>query len=302
MRISSNQYQSVVLLAMQNSSSGMAELLQKMSSGKSMLAPSENPIASVRLLRLQREEAALSQYRDNIGALKSKLSQNEALLDGISSDLRNARDILVAAANPAPAEDLKAMASPLISLRDSMLYAANTQDSEGRYLFSGSAVNSAAIQFDASQPAGSRYRFNGNVDKQMVTVGEGVTETSNVTLESMPALLNQLDKAIAALQSPTLNGNDPAVGAMVRATMDGVDAALSDVSGRVSELGGAQNVLQTLDGNHNSLSLANQQSMLELGSLDYGTAYMNLGQLSMALQASQKAYGKVSQLTLFDAI
>lgn len=302
MRISSNQYQSVVLLAMQNSSSGMAELLQKMSSGKSMLAPSENPIASVRLLRLQREEAALSQYRDNIGALKSKLSQNEALLDGISSDLRNARDILVAAANPAPVEDLKAMASPLISLRDSMLYAANTQDSEGRYLFSGSAVNNAAIQFDASQPAGSRYRFNGNVDKQMVTVGEGVTETSNVTLESMPALLNQLDKAIAALQSPALNGNDPAVGAMVRATMDGVDAALSDVSGRVSELGGAQNVLQTLDGNHNSLSLANQQSMLELGSLDYGTAYMNLGQLSMALQASQKAYGKVSQLTLFDAI
>ncbi|RBB95314.1 flagellar hook-associated protein 3, partial [Pseudomonas sp. MWU12-2115] len=32
MRISSNQYQSVVLLAMQNSSAGMSELLQKMSS------------------------------------------------------------------------------------------------------------------------------------------------------------------------------------------------------------------------------------------------------------------------------
>ncbi|XLM21866.1 flagellar hook-associated protein 3, partial [Chromobacterium piscinae] len=74
------------------------------------------------------------------------------------------------------------------------------------------------------------------------------------------------------------------------------------VSGSISELGGAQNVLQTLDGNHNSLSLANQQSLMELGGLDYGTAYIAMNNLSMALQASQKAYGKVSQLTLFNVI
>ncbi|RBB95362.1 flagellar hook-associated protein 3, partial [Pseudomonas sp. MWU12-2115] len=180
---------------------------------------------------------------DNIGALKSKLSQNESLLDGIVSDLNNTRDILVAAANQPAPEDLKAMAAPLASLRDSLLFAANTKDSEGRYLFSGSAVNNASIQVDASQPVGNRYSFNGNTDRQQVTVGEGVTQPSNVTLESMPALLNQLDKAIATLQSPALNGNDPAVGATVRATMDSVDSALSKVSGSISELGGAQNVL-----------------------------------------------------------
>ncbi|OQS51106.1 flagellar hook-associated protein FlgL [Chromobacterium violaceum] len=302
MRISSNQYQSVVLLAMQNSSAGMSELLQKMSSGQSMLVPSENPIASVRLLRLQREEASLQQYRDNIGALKSQLTKNETLLDGISANLRDARDLLVAAANQPPTDDLKAMASPLVSLRDSILYAANTKDSEGRYMFSGSAVNNAAIVVDDTQPAGSRYRYNGNGDRQRVTVGEGVTEASNVTLESMAPLLNQLDKAIATLQSPTLDSKDPAVGATIRETMGGVDTALDRVGGTISELGGAQNVLKTLDGNHDSLSLANQESIIELGSLDYGTAYIAMNNLSMALQTSQKAYGKVSQLTLFDVI
>ncbi|AAQ59385.1 flagellar hook-associated protein FlgL [Chromobacterium violaceum] len=302
MRISSNQYQSVVLLAMQNSSAGMSELLQKMSSGQSMLVPSENPIASVRLLRLQREEASLQQYRDNIGALKSQLTKNETLLDGISANLRDARDLLVAAANQPPTDDLKAMASPLVSLRDSILYAANTKDSEGRYMFSGSAVNNAAIVVDDTQPAGSRYRYNGNGDRQRVTVGEGVTEASNVTLESMAPLLNQLDKAIATLQSPTLDSKDPAVGATIREVMGGVDTALDRVGGTISELGGAQNVLKTLDGNHDSLSLANQESIIELGSLDYGTAYIAMNNLSMALQTSQKAYGKVSQLTLFDVI
>ncbi|MBX9265630.1 flagellar hook-associated protein FlgL [Chromobacterium violaceum] len=302
MRISSNQYQSVVLLAMQNSSAGMSELLQKMSSGQSMLVPSENPIASVRLLRLQREEASLQQYRDNIGALKSQLTKNETLLDGISANLRDARDLLVAAANQPPTDDLKAMASPLVSLRDSILYAANTKDSEGRYMFSGSAVNNATIVVDDTQPAGSRFRYNGNGDRQRVTVGEGVTEASNVTLESMAPLLNQLDKAIATLQSPTLDSKDPAVGATIREVMGGVDTALDRVGGTISELGGAQNVLKTLDGNHDSLSLANQESIIELGSLDYGTAYIAMNNLSMALQTSQKAYGKVSQLTLFDVI
>ncbi|MEO2215742.1 flagellar hook-associated protein FlgL [Chromobacterium vaccinii] len=302
MRISSNQYQSVVLLAMQNSSSGMSELLQKMSSGQSMLVPSENPIASVRLLRLQREEASLKQYRDNIGALKSQLTKNETLLSGISFSLRDARDLLVAAANQPATDDLKAMASPLVSLRDSILYAANTKDSEGRYMFSGSAVNSATIAVDDAQPAGSRYRYNGNSDRQQVTVGEGVTQTSNVTLEAMAPLLNQLDKAIATLQSPTLDSKDPAVGATMREVMNGVDTALDRIGGTISELGGAQNVLKTLDGNHDSLSLANQGSIIELGSLDYATAYIDMNNLSMALQTSQKAYGKVSQLTLFDVI
>lgn len=302
MRISSNQYQSVVLLAMQNSSSGMSELLQKMSSGQSMLVPSENPIASVRLLRLQREEASLKQYRDNIGALKSQLTKNETLLSGISFSLRDARDLLVAAANQPATDDLKAMAAPLVSLRDSILYASNTKDSEGRYMFSGSAVNSATIAVDDAQPAGSRYRYNGNSDRQQVTVGEGVTQTSNVTLEAMAPLLNQLDKAIATLQSPTLDSKDPAVGATMREVMNGVDTALDRIGGTISELGGAQNVLKTLDGNHDSLSLANQGSIIELGSLDYATAYIDMNNLSMALQTSQKAYGKVSQLTLFDVI
>ncbi|AXE31225.1 flagellar hook-associated protein 3 [Chromobacterium phragmitis] len=302
MRISSNQYQSVVLLAMQNSSSGMSELLQKMSSNQSMLAASDNPIASVRLLRLQREEASLAQFKDNIGALKSQLTKNETLLSGISANMRDARDILVAAANQPPSDDLKAMASPLASLRDSILYAANTKDSEGRYMFSGSAVNSAAIAYDASKPAGSRYSYNGNGDRQLVTVGEGVTQASNVTLESMAPLLNHLDKAIETLQSPTLDSKDPAVGAAIREVMNGVDTALDRVGGTISELGGAQNVLKTLDGNHESLSLANQQSIMELGDLDYGSAFISLNNFSMALQASQKAYGKVSQLTLFDVI
>lgn len=302
MRVSSNQYLSTMQLAMQTSNSALAELLQRMSSGDRLLAPSDDPIASVRLLRLQREEAALDQYQQNIGALSSALSKNESILDSISLDIRDAKDLLTAAANNPPVDDLKAMATPLRSLRESLFYSANTKDAEGRYMFSGSKPAVAALAYDAAQPAGSRYSFTGNTDKQQVVVGDGITQASNVTLENMADILNQLDKTISRLEDPALDNKDPTVAADIRSAMNASDKALEGISSKIAQLGGTQNIMKTLALNHDNVSLSNKQTMTKLGSLDYADAFIQMNGYTMALQASQKAYGRVSQLSLFDVI
>ncbi|AXT47119.1 MULTISPECIES: flagellar hook-associated protein FlgL [Chromobacterium] len=302
MRVSSNQYLSTMQLAMQTSNSALAELLQRMSSGDRLLAPSDDPIASVRLLRLQREEAALDQYQQNIGALSSALSKNESILDSISLDIRDAKDLLTAAANNPPVDDLKAMATPLRSLRESLFYSANTKDAEGRYMFSGSKPAVAALAYDAAQPAGSRYSFTGNTDKQQVVVGDGITQASNVTLENMADILNQLDKTIGRLEDPALDNKDPTVAADIRSAMNASDKALEGISSKIAQLGGTQNIMKTLALNHDNVSLSNKQTMTKLGSLDYADAFIQMNGYTMALQASQKAYGRVSQLSLFDVI
>ncbi|MDH0343812.1 flagellar hook-associated protein FlgL [Chromobacterium haemolyticum] len=302
MRVSSNQYLSTMQLAMQTSNSALAELLQRMSSGDRLLAPSDDPIASVRLLRLQREEAALDQYQQNIGALSSALSKNESILDSISLDIRDAKDLLTAAANNPPVDDLKAMATPLRSLRESLFYSANTKDAEGRYMFSGSKPAVAALAYDAAQPAGSRYSFTGNTDKQQVVVGDGITQASNVTLENMADILNQLDKTIGRLEDPALDNKDPSVAADIRSAMNASDKALEGISSKIAQLGGTQNIMKTLALNHDNVSLSNKQTMTKLGSLDYADAFIQMNGYTMALQASQKAYGRVSQLSLFDVI
>ncbi|NHR07699.1 flagellar hook-associated protein 3 [Chromobacterium haemolyticum] len=302
MRVSSNQYLSTMQLAMQTSNSALAELLQRMSSGDRLLAPSDDPIASVRLLRLQREEAALDQYQQNIGALSSALSKNESILDSISLDIRDAKDLLTAAANNPPVDDLKAMATPLRSLRESLFYSVNTKDAEGRYMFSGSKPAVAALAYDAAQPAGSRYSFTGNTDKQQVVVGDGITQASNVTLENMADILNQLDKTIGRLEDPALDNKDPTVAADIRSAMNASDKALEGISSKIAQLGGTQNIMKTLALNHDNVSLSNKQTMTKLGSLDYADAFIQMNGYTMALQASQKAYGRVSQLSLFDVI
>lgn len=303
MRVASTQYHATMNTALQDANTRLAGILQQMSNGQRVQKPSDDPIASVRIARLTREEAALDQYLENIGALRSRLRQNEGLLDGMSSDILQARDLMVWAADGSnTSQDLAAMSASLVSLRDSLHYSSNSIDQEGRFLFSGSATATAPVAFAAAAAAGSRYSFAGNTDAQRVVVGNGVTQNANVTLAEMADVLNQLDLAIEALQAPGASANDPAVRGVLVGTLNGLDTGLNAVSAKIARLGGAQTTLETMETNHSNVSLSNKQAMITFGQLDYGDAAVKLNGYTTAVQATQKAYAKVSALSLFDAI
>ena len=157
MRISSTQYHTTMNTALQKASFRLEDILQKMASGEKYSLPSEHPVTTVRLSRLYREEAALDQYRDNISALQSRLTQNEVYLDSMTNDMLSARDLMVWAGDGSnTSEDVAAMAGSLQPLLDSLFYAANSSDAEGRYVFSGTAVDSATVSYDPAAPLGAR--------------------------------------------------------------------------------------------------------------------------------------------------
>ncbi|WP_174873876.1 flagellar hook-associated protein 3 [Vogesella oryzae] len=304
MRIASTQYSATMNQALQLANSHMADLMQQMATGQRILKPSDEPVTSVRLSRLEREDAALSQYRDNIGALRTRLTKNESLMEGMNKDMQQVRDLLVWAADNGGNSnaDVAAMASSLSALRDSLYYSVNSRDDEGHYLFSGTASDKATVTFNAAGAAGSRYAFGGNTNPQLVMVGNGVTQAANVSLDEMATLLNQLDSTIAILQAPGLDISAPATQSSIRGSLDMVDSTMSSVTAKIAQQGGAQNTLQSLDDSHANVSLSNQQAALTLGQLDYGKAAVELNGYTIAVQATQKVYGRVSQLSLFDAL
>lgn len=303
MRISSTQYHTTMNTALQKASFRLEDILQKMASGEKYTLPSEHPVTTVRLSRLYREEAALDQYRDNISALQSRLTQNEVYLTSMTNDMLSARDLMVWAGDGSnTSEDVAAMAGSLQPLLDSLFYVANSSDAEGRYVFSGTAVDSATVTYDPAAPVGSRYTFTGNTESQLVAVGPGVTQPSNVTLPEVASMLNQLERVLTTLQTPGVNVNDPAVRADVTAAMGSLDDVIESISGRIAGLGGTQNILATLETSHANVSLSNKQAALTLGQLDYGDAAVKLNGYTTAVQATQKAYAQVSKLSLFEAI
>jgi len=303
MRIASTQYHATMNTALQTASTRLQDILQKMASGERYSLPSESPIANVRLSRLTREEAALDQYLDNIATLQGRLTKNESLLSGMSSDMLSARDLLVWAADGGnTSEDVAAVASSLQPLIDSLLYSANSTDAEGRFLFSGTAVDTATIAYDPAAAIGSRYAAAGNSMEQLVAVASAVTQPSNVVLPEMADIMNQLDLALATLTAPNVNVNDPAVRAVLRAALNGIDQGIETNSGKMASLGGAQNILTTLQNNHTNVSLSNKQAALVIGQLDYGDAAVKLNGYTASVEATQKAYAQISKLSLFDAL
>lgn len=303
MRVASSQYQSQINIALQQNQERINYLTQQMSSGLRIQLPSDDPVGNVRISRLTREEAMITQYKDNIATVKVRLLKNENYLDSMVTDMGQARDLLVWAADASNApDDLNAMTQSLVAMRDSVMYTANLKDQEGRYMFSGTLTDQDAITYDASAAVGSRYSYTGNTESQVVVVGNGVTQAANVNLKDLETWLNKIDQVITTLSAPGVRTSDPAVRTVVSAALDGTDQGMELLTGKIAMLGGAQNILTTLDSNLSNVSLSNNMAMLDLKKTDMGAAAIDLTGYQTALEATYKAYAKVGTISLFDLL
>lgn len=303
MRIASTQFESIMTRSLTLNQDKITHISQQLASGNRIELPSDDPIANVRLSRLQREEAVLTQYRDNIATVKTSLQKNETYLSSMVADMQQGRDLLVWASDGGNASaDLAAMVNSMTALRDSLFYSANVKDQEGRSVFAGTLSNNAALSYNAAAAVGARYSYTGNAGQQMVTVGNGITQAVNADVQGMETLLNQMDSTIATLGTPGVNVNNPAVRTVLSGNLDGMDAAMGLISGKIATFGGAQNILSTLDSNHANVSLSNKTAIHDIGDLDYSIAATALDGYTTALQATYKSYTKISGLSLFDAL
>jgi len=299
MRIATAQYQSTMNQSLQNNQERLSYIMRQLDSQKRILLPSDDPVDSVRLSRLAREESTVGQYRSNIGSLQLRLTKSEGYMSNMVTEMISGRDLMVWALDGGNApDDLKAMIAPLESLRDSLFFTANTIDEEGNYLFSGTATKTAPMVRDVA----GFYTFAGNTNTQDVVVGNGLTQPANENLAGLDKLLNQLEASITALKTPGATPNDPAIRAVLAANLTGFDEAQALISGKVANLGGRQNIIKTLDDNHANISLSNKMAIVDIGALDVGIAATELSGYTTALQATYKAYAKIGSLSLFNAI
>ena len=208
MRISNAQITAMMHGSLNNSSEKLGKLMQQMASGQRMLVPSDDPISAVRVLRIQREEASLTQYRTNIANVSGNLSKQEANLKAASDSMLSIRDLLLWAANGNTGEDLSAIANELESLENTVLSFANVRDEEGRYLFSGTRSNQPAIAL-----VGGAYVLQGNDQHRQAAVANGVLVEENVTAAQIfgagVGVLNGC--TVQNTQDPALDSTDPAV-------------------------------------------------------------------------------------------
>ena len=299
MRISDSQFSQMMLQSLQTNNAGLGHVLQQMATGDRLTKLSDDPMASIKLLNLERENSAIGQYQANIANLKTTLSAQETHLDSVNESLKSVRDLVIWGANGTLTdEDRSGMIIELKSYRDSIESSFNAQDEEGHYLFSGTKTDTPAVS-----NAGGAYQVDGNSDKRVVTVAKGVTMDSNMTAKEILELgggdnvLNQIDALIAEFENTSPNFQ-----AEVDASLSAIDDTLASVLGAMTEIGGRHNNLDLMDSAHGENKLFVDKVTSDLSALDYGEASVRLSNYMAALQATQASYVKINDLNLFDRI
>lgn len=138
MRVSTQQSYVSMTQSFNDLSSDLSHVVEQMATGKSILLPSDDPIAATRITQLNRQQSALDQYQSNIDSATAGMSQQESILDGVNNDLLAIRDDLLEAANGTnTADSLASLGQDIQSMTEAMVSALNYQDEDGHYVFGG---------------------------------------------------------------------------------------------------------------------------------------------------------------------
>jgi flagellar hook-associated protein 3 FlgL len=138
MRISTSQLYDRGVASIQQKQSELVENQQRLATGRRVLTPADDPVASAQALQLTQADAVNSQFRVNRDYATGQLSLTEAALAQAIDVLQAAREQTVAAGNPSfTSTDRATVADALQGAYDQMLGVANTTDAQGQYLFSG---------------------------------------------------------------------------------------------------------------------------------------------------------------------
>lgn len=168
MRISTIQAFNNGVTGIQRNYSNVTRTQEQISTGKKILTPADDPVASARLLQLSQEKAQYEQYSANITAAKNSLTQEESILNSVGNVLQRVREIAVQAGDSAQDKtDKAALAKELAEREDELLNLLNSRNARGEYLFSGNLGKNVPFALD---PATGEYAYLGDEGQREIQI------------------------------------------------------------------------------------------------------------------------------------
>ncbi|GAD61361.1 flagellar hook-associated protein 3 [Aquipseudomonas alcaligenes] len=181
---------------------------EQISSGKRILTPADDPVASVRLLQLEQQQAVLGQYKDNLTAAKNSLTQEETTLNSVNTVLQRIRELAVQAGGGAlSAEDRKSIAKELGERENELLNLMNSRNARGEYLFAGFLGKTEPF---IRNPDGT-YSYFGDEGQRSLQVASSTTVAINDNGKRLFEDVLNADRVLetGGINNPALAGQVP---------------------------------------------------------------------------------------------
>lgn len=140
------------------------KISQQVSSGRRVLTPADDPIASARALVISQSDSLNTQFATNRQAARNNLSASESVLSNVTDTLHNIKTLIVKAGNGTYTDAERGfIAQELQGNLDQLFGQANATDGTGNYLFSGFNTTTAPY----SKKAGGAT-YNGDLGQRFI--------------------------------------------------------------------------------------------------------------------------------------
>jgi flagellar hook-associated protein 3 FlgL len=290
MRVSTDSFYQNILQGLLTRSSDLKKIEEKVSSGKNLNRPSDDPIAMVSLLNFQTALSRVEQYKQNINTGNLWLSSGETAISQVSDIANQAQQLASQMSTGGQTNAARAQAANQVDqLLDQAISLGNTQVA-GKYIFAG--YRTSAPPFSKTTVGGvETVTYSGDTNDFQIQVGrnEQVTVGKNgqtVFVDSnLFAALENLKQAIINNDLPTIQQQ----ASILQGTEDSLQTQLADVGIRENRLTDKQNLLTQWSNN-----IQNQISDLE--NVDYNQAILELQQKQTAYQVALESAAKISQM------
>ena len=290
----------------------LAKSQAQIAARKQVLNPSDAPDQAAAIARLKSVIRRQDSYAVTINTTQARLEVESSVLESANSVLIRIKELALQANSGTQSPvSRQAIASEMKGLRNHLLSLANTQDTNGNYMFSGSQTHTEAF---ATQSDGSVV-YQGDQTRMSVEVGEQRKITIN--RPGSDAFVRVLRGSGAEVIGV---GFFQAIDDLTDAVWDGpgsmstadrnnlirglneIDALHTGVILAQGDGGTNMQVLEQQSATLDSTKLNLQTALSDIEDLDYASAITKMQQQLLSLEAAQASFAKISQLSLFNYI
>ena len=290
-RITQSMMNSTLLGDLNNVTNQLAKTQQRLSSGKQLTQPSDDPFATSKALQLRAQLANNQQYQRNVGEASSWQDVADTALSNISDSVQRIKALVVQGASDTAANDRGPIIGEITQLIDSIKTDANSQYA-GQYVFSGSATTTQPYQTGASDA------YAGNTEVVQRQIGPNVNVPlnqpgSSIIGDSSSGLLSTLRGILTDLQ----NGNTAALGT---SDLSALDTANDTIINSQAVVGAMSNRLSTATNRLQQLELATTSQLSDTEDADMAKTLVDYSTQQAIYQSALKSGAQMIQPSLMD--
>jgi flagellar hook-associated protein 3 FlgL len=300
-RITNAMISRSVLQDLNDVSNRLSLTQQRMSSGKQITRPSDDPYGTSRALTLRSDVESTQQYQRNVGEAVAWQNITDAALSKVTDAMQRVRELVVGAANDAagqPARD--SAAAEIDQLIETIKGEANASYG-GRYVFSGTdtdqkpyAVGGADTYIPSQPPQPVAREIGPGVAVQVNVqgldlLGEGQSAGDGLILDNLRDIAQHLRSGVTA-DVNTLRSTD----------LQGIDRNLAALTQARATVGATTNRLEAADSRLLEVEESATKLLSDVEDADMAKTLIDFSMQQNVYQSALRAGANIVQQSLLD--